>query len=286
MPDKQCAEHTVHPAHAWCEREYPEEGRETVSTNPLKWFDCTGINAQQVYHRTKIVALFRGAQHTWECSCGERGIPTESEPDASHQADLHTAKFKAAEVYHRTKTYITEFGQSTWECTCGEKGTASGGPLEAANLAALHTEAVKPKLSADVRGGLFSQWRHDYHYLEVIGVDSKDAQIPEARNLCELDEANLVSSRIDDGEHAGKHTVAIDLDVPAVLIPSSTPGHSHLYIDVPMTWEQYNGVLEALAGAGILETGYVAACKRRKHTSLRLPWIRKAPPAPPTQTPF
>lgn len=187
---------------------------------------------------------------------------------------------KASEAYHRPVLLTIDDGQYSWQCPCGEKGTPTAMYVNASAEAAAHTEAVKPKPPADLRGGLFSQWHHDYHYLEVIGVDSKDAQIPGERNLVSLGDANLVSSRITSGEHAGKHTVAIDLDVPAVLVPSSTPGHSHLYIDVPMTWETYANLLKALSAAGIVEDGYVQACIRRKHTSLRLPWTRKAPPAP------
>lgn len=29
-----------------------------------------------------------------------------------------------------------------------------------------------------------------------------------------------------------KHTILLDLDVPAKLVPSTTEGHSHLYIDI------------------------------------------------------
>lgn len=219
--------------------------------------------------------------HTW---C-ERENPAKSPfPGVRHEDNpllwWDCTGIKAAEVYHRVDfTFVNDDGDHGWQCSCGEKGTAAG--RETAQQAAdAHAAKFKAQPPADLRGGLFSQWRHDYHYLEVIGVDSKDAQIPGERNLVSLGDANLVSSRITSGEHAGKHTVAIDLDVSAVLVPSSTPGHSHLYIDVPMTWETYANLLKALSAAGIVEDGYVQACIRRKHTSLRLPWIRKAPPAP------
>jgi hypothetical protein len=60
---------------------------------------------------------------------------------------------------------------------------------------------------------------------------------------------NTTSSLLTDGRHAP----VIDLDVPARLIPSRTPGHSHLYLDVPMSWAQYSALLHALAGAGVIE---------------------------------
>lgn len=67
----------------------------------------------------------------------------------------------------------------------------------------------------------------------------------------------------------------VDLDVPATLIPSTTPGHSHLYIDVPVNWSDYQLLLDALALVGAVEPGYVQASKARGFTSLRLPWVKK-----------
>ncbi len=96
------------------------------------------------------------------------------------------------------------------------------------------------------------------------------------------DEADLITSGIaTSGSPSSWHTVMLDLDVPAVLVPSTTEGHSHLYIDVPVRWEVYQELLAVLAKAKILESGYVAASRNRGFTSLRLPWVRKAtPPAP------
>ena len=71
------------------------------------------------------------------------------------------------------------------------------------------------------------------------------------------------------------HTPVLDIDVPAALVPSSTPGKHHLYLDVPMTWETYVKLLDVMAEAGILEPGYVGASKARGFTAVRLPWIRK-----------
>lgn len=60
---------------------------------------------------------------------------------------------------------------------------------------------------------------------------------------------NAVSSLTADG----RHLPVIDLDVPARLVPSRRPGHSHLYLDVPMTWGQYSTLLHALCAAGVIE---------------------------------
>ncbi|WP_405056999.1 hypothetical protein OG474_30215 [Kribbella sp. NBC_01505] len=89
------------------------------------------------------------------------------------------------------------------------------------------------------------------------------------------DDAEVVMSQIVGTD---KHTLMIDLDVPATLIPSTTPGHSHLYIDVKTDWPMALQVLEALADAGVVEPGYVRASEARRCTTLRLPWVRKKRP--------
>jgi hypothetical protein len=87
--------------------------------------------------------------------------------------------------------------------------------------------------------------------------------------------ATLITSEIDDPSDPGQHSIMLDLDVPAKLVPSSTHGHSHLYIDVRTTWPKYEALLNALADAEVIERGYAAASLRRKSTALRLPWAKK-----------
>lgn len=58
-------------------------------------------------------------------------------------------------------------------------------------------------------------------------------------------------------------------------VPSSTPGHGHLYIDAILWWDEYEALLQAFAWAGLVEPGYVGASMRRRATHLRLPWVRK-----------
>jgi hypothetical protein len=73
------------------------------------------------------------------------------------------------------------------------------------------------------------------------------------------------------------HAPVLDIDVPAFLVPSSTPGHSHLYIDHPMTWDAYKALLKALSDAGIIEEGFYEASKGRGSTMVRRPGILKDP---------
>lgn len=84
-------------------------------------------------------------------------------------------------------------------------------------------------------------------------------------------DGNVISSLLEDGQHAP----ALDLDVPAELLPSSTVGHSHLYIDVPTSWRRYKRLLRALWKAGIIERGYYRASVARRQTHLRKPGVTK-----------
>lgn len=89
---------------------------------------------------------------------------------------------------------------------------------------------------------------------------------------------NAPFNPFDDGMDV--HKVVIDLDHDAKLIPSSTPGHHHLFIDRPMRWDQYVRLLCVLAEVGIVEPGYVSACIKRGHTSVRLPDVKRETPRP------
>lgn len=103
-------------------------------------------------------------------------------------------------------------------------------------------------------------------------------------------QATCVTSRIRgmlvDGQElflSGElHRPVLDIDIPIKVVPSSTPGHFHLFIDHFMEWKDYEKLLWALAAAGIIEEGYVHASVRRGHTSVRLPHVRK-PDAPVTE---
>jgi hypothetical protein len=96
-----------------------------------------------------------------------------------------------------------------------------------------------------------------------------------------LDEANSISSEMvrNDPESIedfrGWHIPVLDLDFDAALIPSTTPGHFHLILDKPMSWDDYRRLLDVLGDVGILEPGFVGASKRRKSSWIRTPWTRK-----------
>jgi hypothetical protein len=93
-----------------------------------------------------------------------------------------------------------------------------------------------------------------------------------------IEEANVVVSLIEGyrpGARFAQHKPVLDIDLPVQVLPSSTPGHSHLFIDKELTWEQYTRLLYVLADIGIIETGYRTASLVRGYTAVRLPWIKK-----------
>lgn len=119
----------------------------------------------------------------------------------------------------------------------------------------------------------------------------------DSEHLTEVDsayDADIVSSAIKgtgltgDGKEFGgfflpvpkgynvNHKLLVDIDFPVLALESSTPGHSHLYIDKELTWDQVLKVLRVLAEVGLVEEGYVAASERRGVTHLRVPWLKKS----------
>lgn len=95
----------------------------------------------------------------------------------------------------------------------------------------------------------------------------------------DLEDANLLTSLVtyargtNDGK--GIHKIVLDIDMPAMLIPSSTPGHHHLIIDRTLDWPVYVKLLDALAEAGIVEQAYVSVSKSKGYTAIRTPWTKK-----------
>lgn len=94
----------------------------------------------------------------------------------------------------------------------------------------------------------------------------------------DLNTADVITSYADhwkDGERC--HQPVLDIDIEHFYVPSSTPGHAHLYfnVDPPISWEQYSNLLDALADCGIIEKNYADVSKRKGYTAVRLPWVKK-----------
>jgi hypothetical protein len=103
------------------------------------------------------------------------------------------------------------------------------------------------------------------------GSDGRLASEQEANTVT----SELVGQRSAVSKDLSLHAPVLDIDFGAQLIPSSTPGHFHLYFEKAMTWDNYCGLLKALGNVGILEPGYVKASLRRGYSSVRKPDVYK-----------
>lgn len=84
----------------------------------------------------------------------------------------------------------------------------------------------------------------------------------------------LVSSHV---EGTNLHAPILDLDFPHHYIPSTNPGHGHLYLDVPMSRLRMIFLLWALRVAGVIEQGNWWWSLRRGGTFVRVPGVQKTP---------
>lgn len=93
----------------------------------------------------------------------------------------------------------------------------------------------------------------------------KDRQRTKARD------ANLVSSITTEGEQMP----ILDMDFPHHIVPSATPGHNHLYIDVPMSKFRWFILMCALKYAGVIELGFFVWSVRRGGNFVRKQGVSK-----------
>lgn len=89
-----------------------------------------------------------------------------------------------------------------------------------------------------------------------------------------VDEANIITS-IDGDSFGMYHRPVIDIDFESALIPSSTPGHYHLYIDKLIPSQDYFDLLDALAKVEIVQPAVAKYARERGYSAVRLPWISK-----------
>lgn len=116
---------------------------------------------------------------------------------------------------------------------------------------------------------MFTGIKRTYWFVEYIDAEEKKGS--EFRWPTSRLHANRISSLTEDGSHAP----VIDIDLPIRAIPSSTPGHYHLYIDKKMSWKSYRKLLKALVEAGLVEEGWYKMSLRRGMTMVRPPRLRK-----------
>lgn len=90
--------------------------------------------------------------------------------------------------------------------------------------------------------------------------------------VADLADANLVSSRTT----SGWHRPILDLDFPHRYVPSTTPGHGHLYLDIEVPRWRWILLMLACRIAGVCEHGYVVWSLRRGANFVRVEGVDKA----------
>jgi len=91
-----------------------------------------------------------------------------------------------------------------------------------------------------------------------------------------IEKANLITSKVERYPYGIEyHRPVLDIDFEAELIPSSTPGHYHLYLNKQISKTSYMQLLRDLARADIIQQGFADSAIERGASSARLPWIKK-----------
>lgn len=110
-------------------------------------------------------------------------------------------------------------------------------------------------------------------------LDEEKYHDTDRKVVTEYEEANLVSSRMPFPGNRTRndqwHMPVIDLDFECHLEPSTTPGHSHLYVNRTVTWRQYKRLLRAMHEVGMIETGFLRLSIHRGATFVRRPGVKK-----------
>lgn len=118
-------------------------------------------------------------------------------------------------------------------------------------------------------------WRHEGLLNKDWHTDGPTPVAEDRKVVTDPAEATLVGSRTvyDDFEHQP----VLDIDFPAALVPSTTPGHFHLYLNHTMTWGDYSKLLGVLHEVGIIEDGFYKMAMKREQTFVRMPGVKKKP---------
>lgn len=105
---------------------------------------------------------------------------------------------------------------------------------------------------------------------------SEDNHDQQVKVESEPSDALLIGSqKMSEDEKNPKYRLFLDLDINAVLLPSSSEGHHHLIVDANLTKEQHDKVLDVLSEVGIIQRGFALGGRDVSGASLRLPWVVK-----------
>lgn len=130
-------------------------------------------------------------------------------------------------------------------------------------------------LSRIIKAGILPAWALEHQFLTTsnkLGLDSVFIEERELQRVPVAD-AKLISS---ESILPGMHRPLLDLDFRAALLPSSTKGHYHLYLERAVSTENYRKLLRVLVEVGLIQEGFAKeALDGKRGTTLRLPWVKK-----------
>lgn len=131
------------------------------------------------------------------------------------------------------------------------------------NYARLHGAPIDPPLKLKHPRKMY----YKETFSDGYGNDSE-----EYKEVSDVSDAKLYSSEVKGTD---KHAPVLDIDLPARLVPSSSPEHYHLYIEQLLSWRKYKKLLKAMSDAGIVESAYVKESINRGATFVRTPNTKK-----------
>lgn len=112
----------------------------------------------------------------------------------------------------------------------------------------------------------------EYQYAQVDLLAKSEDKAGGVHAVCPEEDANCVISL----KANGYHVPMIDIDFPARLVPSSTEGHFHLYLDgIQLSPVKYEKLLRTLFEVGILEEGNYFRYQRDGVSVLRKEGVKK-----------
>lgn len=122
-------------------------------------------------------------------------------------------------------------------------------------------------------------WKHKDPLMFADSNLCKNLTWPDGPSTTNWDEATLVTSQLreteDQPDNHNLHWPVLDLDLPTILLPSSTNGHYHLVIKHAISWDEYVVLLETLSSMGIIEQGYANVSITRGYSAIRRPGVTK-----------
>ena len=122
----------------------------------------------------------------------------------------------------------------------------------------------------------WGSWMHST-YLDTAPAGVFESEESRSR-LPGWDGANLIYSKWQHDarpDAEADHMPMFDIDLEMRVVPSSTPGKGHLYINKPMPWAKVEALLAALVEAGIVHRNYLKHSQARGYTCLRPAFISK-----------